>query len=178
MEREKQEILGGIYRIPSIGTLPFNRLYPSLSRDTGAKILILVAKLGDPNPSEGPDTAVPTIVPLDSNYQDLSLQSLVLHGKLPVILEPEFALDGFFCEWAYVLDLDRNVLEVYGGYGNLHHGCFDKFFEGDYRNVHLEFTFEALRGMTKSEFESAFCAQNEDEGSMYHEDEGLIPCSD
>jgi len=29
----------------------------------------------------------------------------------------EFAGDGLFCEWAYVIDFDKNVLEVYEGFG-------------------------------------------------------------
>ena len=32
-----------------------------------------------------------------------------------VRLGVEFIYDTMFCEWAYVLDLDKEVLEVYGG---------------------------------------------------------------
>jgi hypothetical protein len=33
-----------------------------------------------------------------------------------VMLSTEFAANGLFCEWAYVLDLDEDVLEVYEGF--------------------------------------------------------------
>ena len=42
---------------------------------------------------------------------------LRMDGKVEeVYLREEFAADGLFCEWAYVLDLDKEVLEIYEGF--------------------------------------------------------------
>lgn len=61
----------------------FGLLHPSLSRDTGAKVLPLIQNALDP---------------------------------VPVRKALDFAGDSLFCEWAYVIDLDKNTLEVYEGF--------------------------------------------------------------
>lgn len=61
----------------------FSKRWPSLNRDTGAKILALIA--------------------------DATPQAAV-----PVQHELEFVNDILFCEWAYCVDMDKRVLEVYG----------------------------------------------------------------
>lgn len=56
----------------------------SLSRDTGARILEIVA---------------------NATSED----------RVPVWLNLEFANNALFCEWAYVVDLDKGEFEVYSG---------------------------------------------------------------
>ena len=58
-------------------------LWPSLSRDTGAKILEIVAQATAEN-------------------------------NVPIVQTLDFANDGLFCKWAYVIDLDQNAFEVFG----------------------------------------------------------------
>jgi hypothetical protein len=60
-----------------------DELFPQNSRDTGAKILDIIARTEKP---------------------------LGLKDSL------EFAKDSLFCEWAYVVDFDKNVFEVYEGF--------------------------------------------------------------
>lgn len=61
--------------------------YPQFSRDTGAKILDLIV---------GYTTAFKSGVKLRNNIG--------------------FVFDSLFCEWAYVIDFDKNVFEVYQGF--------------------------------------------------------------
>lgn len=43
---------------------------------------------------------------------------MIADAEEPVPVQPEvdFIADGLFCEWAYVVDLDVEVFEVYGGH--------------------------------------------------------------
>lgn len=74
--------------ISSFGKSPLTRNWPSLSPEAGARILTIIAQ--------------PTL-----EYND--------KWGVPVVKQLEFANNTLFCEWAYVVDLDEEVFEVYGG---------------------------------------------------------------
>lgn len=79
-----------------------NQLYPSLARETSAGILALIARAGR--------TATK-----DAMAGDAKGDAENEPKKIPVRLDLEFANDALFCEWVYVVDLDKEVMEVYGG---------------------------------------------------------------
>lgn len=46
--------------------------------------------------------------------------SYIQNADLPeVYLSTSFAADSLFCEWAYVIDLDNDILEVYKGFNKI-----------------------------------------------------------
>ncbi|KAK3327389.1 hypothetical protein B0T19DRAFT_421601 [Cercophora scortea] len=95
-------------------------LYPSLSRKTSAKILGIIARaapgeaggdssgLGDEDDDDDDN---------DINHGPESSTGAPAGGKkkIPLRLELDFANNGLYCEWVYVIDLDSEVLEVFGG---------------------------------------------------------------
>lgn len=47
------------------------------------------------------------------------LLNLIYAGSVRKVIDSEeFADDSLFCEWCYVIDLDKNTLEVYSDFGN------------------------------------------------------------
>ena len=64
--------------------------------------------------------------------------NMVLKSKGEVLLSDatNFAADSLFCEWAYVIDFDKNVLECYGGFTKEPVGDDNRFkqFEADREN--------------------------------------------
>lgn len=56
--------------------------------------------------------------PLLTRDNSAKILDMVYNLKEPAFLDNvlDFAMDSLFCEWAYVIDLDKNVLEVYEGF--------------------------------------------------------------
>lgn len=69
--------------------------YPYLSRDLGAEILNVI-HLGQ--------------------YKTHGAKSPIKVGIQKLINQEDFVKDSLFCEWAYVIDLDKNTFEVYKGF--------------------------------------------------------------
>lgn len=64
---------------------------------------------------------------------------LIASGKVKeVYVETDFPADSLFCEWAYVIDLDAGVFEVYRGFNQ-------KPLEADARFYDLQYTDEAVQ---------------------------------
>lgn len=60
---------------------------------------------------------------LSLNYNSRDLGGDILNAvyyskdkRILLVNKEEFIIDGLFCEWAYIIDLDSNVLQVYKGY--------------------------------------------------------------
>jgi len=121
----------------------WDKTYPHLSRDCGADILEAIY-YGTLQVKEG--IGVRKEVKLKFN----GLQN-----------NEEFAADSLFCEWAYVIDLDKEVFEVYTGFNKEPLTETDRFYplqasikerEDKYYPVKLLASFDLNNLPTESEF--------------------------
>jgi hypothetical protein len=74
----------------------------------------------------------------------------------------EFAADGLYCEWAYVIDLDKRTLEVYEGFQKMpvnqkeRFAKYNKKADGGYYPCRLKKKFSLDKLPTKEAFLKAF----------------------
>lgn len=68
--------------------------------------------------------------PYNSRDIGAGILDLVLNSKdeeIVLVDSTSFAADSLFCEWAYVIDLDKNQLEVYSGFNKSAVGPEERF---------------------------------------------------
>lgn len=63
----------------------------------------------------------------DTGSDILELVSKAEDG-LKLVDNYEFAADSLFCEWAYIIDFDKNTFEIYEGFNNTPLEAHDRFF--------------------------------------------------
>lgn len=108
--------------------------------------------------------ADPRFAPLSRDVS-ANVLSLIAEGKVEFLNDSrDFGKDSLFCEWAYVIDLDENVLECYKGFQKdtptLGRWAGLRDDESDYAAVTLaaEFALDAL-----PDEEAFYAALGEDE---------------
>lgn len=86
--------------------------------------------------------------------------------SLKLINSIDFAKDSLFCEWAYVIDLDKNLFEVYEGFNKKPLSPKERFYsdknsEG-YYPIKLVATFSLDNLPTEKEFLACFDLEDEE----------------
>ena len=71
--------------------------------------------------------------PLLTRDNGAEILTLIQNNKEPVFLTDsrDFAKDSLFCEWAYVIDLDKETFEVYSGFNETPLGEDERFYTAE-----------------------------------------------
>lgn len=99
------------------------------------------------------------------------LQMVLDAGGLGLINKEAFAADSLFCEWAYAIDLDADVFEVYEGFQKQGQPITGRYaqmpIEGDpeYAQVSLRQSWPLNALPTEEEFLAALHEEEEDESA-------------
>jgi hypothetical protein len=78
------------------------------------------------------------LYPENSRDTGAKILSIIQNTNKPLILDNSlaFAADSLFCEWAYVIDLDKNIFEVYEGFNQEPLDRNERFSFLDYQPAH------------------------------------------
>jgi len=105
--------------------------------------------------------------PLLSRDVGAEILNLLYENNEPIWIHNSetFAGDGLFCEWGYVVDLDKNTFEVYEGYGKEPLDEGERFVnmkrEGDYSPIKLIKSYSLLELPSEEEFINYFKTEEE-----------------